>query len=54
LINLNLNPTASNNYKMNALITILVISGLIELAMSVCTQAPTIAELNQQLLAGNV
>jgi hypothetical protein len=39
---------------MNAIITILVISGLIGLAQSVCTQGPTIAELNQQLLAGNV
>jgi hypothetical protein len=39
---------------MNAIITILVISGLIGLAQSVCLQTPTIAELNQQLLAGNI
>jgi hypothetical protein len=39
---------------MNAIITILVISGLIGLAQSGCIQTPTIAELNQQLLAGNV
>jgi hypothetical protein len=39
---------------MNAMITILVISGLIGLAQSVCIQPPNIDELNQQLLAGNV
>jgi hypothetical protein len=31
-----------------------VISGLIQVAQVVCTQLPTIAELNQQLLNGNV
>jgi hypothetical protein len=54
LINLNLNPININNHKMNAMITILVISGLIGLAQSVCLQPPTIAELNQQLLNGYV
>jgi hypothetical protein len=55
LINLNLNPiNSNNNQKMNAIIAILVIFGLIELAQSVCIQAPTIAELNQQLSDGNV
>ncbi len=40
---------------MNAIITILVISGLIELVLSVCTtsQSLTVAQLNQQLLDGN-
>jgi hypothetical protein len=49
-----INPINSKNHKMNAIITILVISGLIGLAQSLCIQTPTIAELNQQLLAGNV
>ncbi len=53
MINLNLNPINSNNHKMNAIIAILVISGLIEFALSVCIQKPTIAELNQQLSDGN-
>jgi hypothetical protein len=39
---------------MNVKTAILVIFGLIELAQSVCIQPPTIAELNQQLLDGNV
>jgi hypothetical protein len=41
---------------MKAIITILVISGLIELVLSVCTQSLTVAQLNQlnqQLLEGN-
>ncbi len=38
---------------MNAIVTILVISGLIQLAQSVCIQPPTIAAMNKQLLDGN-
>jgi hypothetical protein len=39
---------------MNAITSILLISGLIVLVQSVCTPPPNIAELNQQLLEGNV
>ncbi len=51
---INLNLINSKNHKMNAIVTILVISGLIGLAQSVCIQPPTIAELNQQLFDGNI
>jgi hypothetical protein len=39
---------------MNAIITILVLSGLIQLAQSVCKNSANIAALNKQLFEGNV
>ena len=38
---------------MNAIVTILVISGLIQLAQSVCINSANIAAMNKQLFDGN-